>query len=113
MEDKAMLKAKYYQNFKGHENCILIIGEANDYRATSRYFSTLEGGFLTPSEFIQLENANAAEENILLTKNECIFFAEICLKLIAQNNAAHDYFDIESMPDTEFLISYKEYSSLP
>ena len=106
-----MLRAKYYQDFKGYENCILIIGDADDYRAASTYFGKMNGGNLVPSEFIQIEKAG--EENILLTKNECISFAEICLKLVSQNSPAHDYFDIESMPDTEFLISYKEYTSLP
>ena len=61
-----MLRAKYYQDFKGHENCILIIGDADDYRSASTYFGKLNGGHLVPSESIQIEKAG--EENILLTK---------------------------------------------
>lgn len=109
-----MLKAKYYHDFKGCEHCILIIGDSDGYRKAALHFSELNGGILAPSEYIQFESKNAIGENgFLLTKNECLFFAKICLKLASQNTAAHDYFSIESVPDMEFLVSCKEYNTLP
>jgi hypothetical protein len=114
MEDKAMLKAKYYHEFKDCKNCILIIGNTDSYKTASLYFGRLNGGIFAPSKHIVFENENEIEGNhLLLTKSECISFAEICSKLATQESASHEYFSIESMPGAEFIVSYNEYESLP
>ncbi len=114
MEDKTMLKAKYYNDFKDCENCILIIGDADSYKMAGLHFSRLNGGPLVPSEYISLENTNEINgNNLYLTKKEYSSFSEICSKLGMENRASHDYLTIASMPDIEFLISCGEYKSFP
>lgn len=109
-----MLKARHYRDFKGCENCILIIGDAEDFRIASLHFSKLGGGLLSSLKQLSLESLNGIRTSDLsLTEQECVSFSEICRNLAMEGVASHDYFRIENIPDVEFLLSCGEYASFP
>lgn len=108
-----MLKSKYYRNFKGNDDFLVIIGDSESYSKASAYFKNLKGGALI-SEYISLEDLDVLNQSqIILTPEECSLFSEMCDKLSAANKASHFYLEVKNVPNLELLISYGEYADLP
>ncbi len=109
-----MLQARHYHNFKGCENCILIIGDAEGYRAAHQHLESTSDVAFVSSRHISLESTNEIDGQILqFSDKEKITLSEIYKKLSVAKEPAHYYFNIDNAPHIDFLISCGEYPSLP
>lgn len=107
-----MLQAKYYKDFKGYENCLLIIGDSESFRKAVAYFHAREGGPLISGQHISIEYTSHIKQ-LFVNKEESKALAGICKKLADEKNPAHEYFSIPSSPDLEIIVSCGEYGRLP
>lgn len=109
-----MLKIKYYKNFKGEENFLLIAGSADAYKNAISSIKKLDGCLLSSFDFITIEDSGSIDPGTLfLTKEECALFVNVCERLVNNKKAAHDYLSIQSLPEADLLISCGEYKTLP
>lgn len=108
-----MLQAKYYEDFKGCKNCLLIAGDSESFEAAAMYFKTHNAGPLFSDKYISVKNVQPDTKQIALTNQERKDFAAVCEKLAAEKKPVHEYFSVSSAPDMEIIISCGEYDKLP
>lgn len=109
-----MLQAKYYQNFKGCTECLLIIGNQKDFFAAAAYFSNSENSLLlTSNVFKVIASGSLNADQLYITDHERSELINIFQNLAQSNDHGHYYFDLSAVPQVEVIVSCGEYSSLP
>lgn len=109
-----MLRGKIYHNFKGVENCLLIIGSVEEYRVVAEFFQNQNSSAVFFRDVISFEDEDTADIRQLIFKpDEARQFHEICLSLSSHKKPAHFCMNKDSAPEIEMLISCGEYDHLP
>lgn len=109
-----MLRGKIYPNFKGVENCLLIIGGAEEYREIAAFFENQNSSAIFLRDIVSLEDCGTADvRQVTFKPDEAMRFHEICLSLSSHKKPAHYYMIKDSVPEIEMLISCGEYDRLP
>jgi hypothetical protein len=105
-----MLRAKYYQDFKGIGQCMLISGNKQAYLDAGAFFKAFNGGPMTAGGIIIFEESGVIPN---LAHDESQILADICKVLVYSNQPSHIYFTIKDFSEGEIIISCGEYIQLP
>lgn len=107
-----MLRIKYIPDFKNNEPYLLITSTAEGFLNAARFFRQRNPVVINDPSITEANEVTGIAAPLLLTDDERVELADIFERISADGKPAHSYFDIESLPNAEIIISYKEYDFL-
>ncbi|NBX66573.1 MAG: hypothetical protein EBQ96_06210 [Proteobacteria bacterium] len=106
-----MLRGKMYRDFKDIENCLLIIGGIEDYRAAAEFLQNHKSSTVFFKDVVSLEGGNETDgRQLTFMPHEIQEFREVCINLSSHEKPVHHYMSKDSI---ELLISCGEYDHFP